>query len=90
MEVPMASLFIKDAETAAMAKELAQRTGMTKTAAVRDAIRARLAQLGSPAKPRTLEDVKRQLSEWRAAHPLPPNPDRRPEKAFFDEMWGER
>ena len=85
----MASLFIKDPMTAALADELARRTGVTKTAAVRDAIQAKLAQLTPPAKARTVEDVKRQLSEWRAAHPLPPPTGLKADKAFFDAMWDE-
>jgi antitoxin VapB len=86
----MASLFIKDPKTAAMASELARRTGATKTAAVRHAIQAALQKLPEQKKARTVEDVKREFSEWRAAHPLVPNPDRKPDKVFFDEMWGER
>jgi antitoxin VapB len=85
----MASLYIKDSETADLVTQTARRTGKTKTAVVREAVAAFAQQLPAPAKPKSVEDVKRQLADWRAAHPLAPNPDRKPDKTFFDTMWGD-
>jgi antitoxin VapB len=81
----MASLYIKDAETAALAAELAKRLGTTKTEAVRTALREKRASFAaeSPA-----PDIVEWLRERRRTHPLPPD-NGTADKAFFDEMWGE-
>jgi len=83
----MASLFIKDSETAALASELAAELGTTKTEVVRDALRRRKAELKLPneKKPDWLEWMR----AYRAEHPLPPPTGLKADKAFFDEMWGE-
>ncbi len=82
----MASLFIKDSETAALATELAAKLGKTKTEVVRDLLRERKAEL---AKPEPQDDIIAKLNAWRAANPLPPPTGLKADKAFFDEMWGE-
>ena len=82
----MASLFIKDAETAELATRVARRRGVTKTQAVRDALLKAEADL--PTQP-----VKQSTADWlrdyRRLHPLPPLTGEKADKAFFDEMWGE-
>ncbi|MEG3087038.1 type II toxin-antitoxin system VapB family antitoxin [Sphingomonas sp. PB4P5] len=82
----MASLFIKDSETAALATEIATRLGTTKTEVVRDLLRRKKAELGD-------EEPKQDFLEWmrqyRRDHPLPPPTGLKADKAFFDEMWGE-
>ncbi|MEQ6898003.1 type II toxin-antitoxin system VapB family antitoxin [Microbacterium sp. KR10-403] len=42
------SLNIKNERTHALVRELAERTGMSQTSAVEDAVRRRLAELGAP------------------------------------------
>ncbi|MDH7972006.1 type II toxin-antitoxin system VapB family antitoxin [Sphingomonas sp. AR_OL41] len=82
----MASLFIKDSETAALATELAAKLGKTKTEVVRDLLRERKAEL---AKLEPQDDIIAKLNAWRAANPLPPPTGLKADKAFFDELWGE-
>ena len=82
----MASLFIKDSETAALATELAAKLGTTKTELVRDLLRQRKAQLKSPEPKR---DFVAWVEEYRRKHPLPPPTGLKADKAFFDELWGE-
>lgn len=84
----MASLFIKDSETAALATELAAKLGKTKTEVVRDLLRERKAEL-SAARPESTDDIIAKLDAWRAANPLPPPTGLKADKAFFDELWGE-
>lgn len=82
----MASLYIKDDETAALAAEVARHFGMTKTEAVRTALREKKATFAhSKEKP----DILEWLRERRRTHPLPDRPGHAADKAFFDEMWGE-
>jgi antitoxin VapB len=82
----MASLFIKDSETAALATELAARLGTTKTELVRDLLRQRKAQLKVP---EAKQDSAAWVEEYRRKHPLPPPTGLKADKAFFDELWGE-
>ena len=63
----MASLFVKDAEANALAEELAARRGITKTAAVKLALRQELAGDGD----RPLSAREKMLEFWKR-HPLPP------------------
>ncbi len=81
----MASLYIKDRETAELAAELARRLGQTKTQVVRDALERRKAELPPPPRVNFLE----WLEEYHRTHPLPPPTGLKADKAFFDEMWGE-
>jgi antitoxin VapB len=82
----MASLFIKDSETAALAAEIAARLGTTKTELVRDLLRRKKAELGDVApKPDFVEWIK----QYRRDHPLPPPTGLKADKAFFDALWGE-
>ncbi|UIJ45875.1 type II toxin-antitoxin system VapB family antitoxin [Sphingomonas cannabina] len=82
----MASLYIKDGETAELASRIARRLGTTKTEAVRRALLKVEAELGpQAAKQSTVE----WLREYRRDHPLPPPTGLKADKAFFDELWGE-
>lgn len=82
----MASLYIRDEETAALAAEVAKQMGTTKTEAVRTALREKKASfVGTDEKPNLLE----WLRERRRTHPLPPETGLKADKAFFDKLWGE-
>lgn len=82
----MASLYIKDEETAALAAEVAKRLGTTKTEAVRTALREKKASFAIAHEG---PDFRTWLRERRRTHPLPPETGLKADKAFFDEMWGE-
>lgn len=82
----MASLFIKDSETAALATELAAKLGKTRTEVVRDLLRERKAALIAQ-EPRP--DFVTWVSEYRRKHPLPPPTGLKADKAFFDWLSGE-
>jgi antitoxin VapB len=81
----MASLYIKDPETAELAARVARRRGVTKTEAVRDALRkaeAQIEDLSSKSREAWLEDYKRRFPALTRAGPAA-------DKAFFDRLWGE-
>lgn len=82
----MASLYIKDEETAALAAEVARRMGTTKTEAVRTALREKKATFAP-------ETHKPDLVAWVKAYhqrnPLPPSDGFTADKAFFDWLSGE-
>lgn len=82
----MASLYIKDEETAALAAEVARRLGTTKTEAVRTALREKKATFAP-------EVHKRDLITWVKAYhqhnPLPPSDGFTADKAFFDWLSGD-
>lgn len=82
----MASLFIKDPETANLVARVARKVGTTKTALVRELAAAREAEIDRSHRRATL---KQRLDAWREANPLPPSTGLEADKAFFDEMWGE-
>lgn len=86
MEALMASLFIKDHDTAEIVRRVARRTGMTHTALVRELASAREAELDrDPA----AKDFDAKLAElYRRFPPTSPTvtPDHKP---FFDGMWGD-
>lgn len=82
----MASLYIKDAETAALVDRVAKRAGMTKTALVKEVVAAREAELdrgGSAMKARD------RLEKFWREHPLPPPTGFVADKAFYDELSGD-
>lgn len=79
----MASLFIKDDETAAMVTRLAKRSGMTKTALVRELVAAREAELDRL--PQRLSARKRLERFWRE-HPLGEPSGLPADKAFYDSL----
>ena len=82
----MASLFIKDAETAALVARVAERSGVTKTALVRELASAREAELDRGDK--RVSSRERLQKFWRE-HPLPPPTGLKADKAFFDELSGD-
>jgi antitoxin VapB len=82
----MASLFIKNNEAAELAAEVAELRGVTKTAAVVDALRKERDALRPPA---AKVDLLKWIEDYRREHPLPPPTGKKADKAFFDELWGE-
>ncbi len=82
----MASLYIKDPETAAAVARVARRLGTSKTQVVRDAIRRVEADLDK-AEPRP--DWRDWIADYRARHPLPDPMGPLMGKADFDALWGE-
>ena len=79
----MASLYIKDNETAELATELAARLGVTKTEVVRDLLRKRKAELAPEAAPLSMRE---RLRAWREAHPLGESTGLETDKAFYDSL----
>jgi antitoxin VapB len=79
----MASLYIKDSETAELATELAARLGVTKTELVRDLLRRRKAEL-APESPAS--SMRERLRAWREAHPLGEATGLEADKAFYDSL----
>ena len=81
----MASLYIKDPQTAALAERVARIRGVTKTQAVRDALDVALLSI----RPR---ESKLDLIDWieqrQRERPLDPT-GRKSDKAFFDALWGD-
>ena len=82
----MASLYIKDPETAAIVARVAERSGMTKTALVRELVEAREAELDRGE--RLMTSRERLKKFWRE-HPLPPPTGLRADKTFYDELSGD-
>lgn len=79
----MASLYIKDAETAEMVARVAKRSGLTKTALVRELVAAREAQLEAEVKPLTLRE---RLEKFWREHPLGEPTGLEADKAFYDSL----
>jgi antitoxin VapB len=82
----MASLFIKDAETAALAGEVARLTGKTKTAVVREALREFRHKLPVQEKK---HDLVQWLADYRRQRPLGKPTGLKADKAFYDWLSGE-
>ncbi len=80
----MASLFVKDSEANALADQLARSRGLTKTAAVKLALRNELDR-AAPARAPLRE---RMLDFWER-HPLPEKMGPVPDKAFYDDLSGD-
>ncbi|MDF0486972.1 type II toxin-antitoxin system VapB family antitoxin [Sphingomonas sp. H39-1-10] len=80
----MASLYIKDAKTAALVTRLAKRSGMTKTALVHALATAREAELDREISRPSVRDVLEQI--W-AEHPgLLESTGLEADKAFYDSL----
>ena len=79
----MASLYIKDNETAELATELAVRLGVTKTEVVRDLLRKRKAELVPEDR---VSSLRERLRAWREAHPLGEPTGLEADKAFYDSL----
>ncbi len=82
----MASLYIKDEETAALAAEVAKRLGTTKTEAVRAALREKKASF---APEHQQPDLVGWVKDYHQRHPLPPSNGFTADKAFYDWLSGE-
>ena len=78
----MASLYIKNSETANLAQEVASLLGMTKTAAVHDALLHRKRELDAE----RAGSIHDRLREWRAAHPMGQPTGLEADKAFYDSL----
>lgn len=82
----MASLYIKDSDTAALVERVAKRSGVTKTALVRELAAAREAELDR-ADPRA--SAREKLDALWREYPFPRATGTKVDKAFYDKMWGE-
>ncbi len=82
----MASLYIKDGETADLAQQVASRLGTIKTDAVRRALHS-LALQETSTIPST--STVQWLLDYRAAHPLPGRERTKADKAFYDSLSDE-
>jgi len=79
----MASLYIKDAQTAELAERVARIRGVTKTQAVKEALEVALHDIRpKESKP----DLMQWIEQRRAERPLRPT-GRKSDKAFFDKLW---
>jgi antitoxin VapB len=79
----MASLYVKDIEANAMAEQLAKRRGMTKTAAVKLALRHELERDAVDNRP-----LREKMLDFWKRHPLPDKLGPVPDKAFYDDLSG--
>lgn len=75
-------LFIKDDTTADLVAQLAKQRGITKQAAVKEAVQAELSRMA-----RTVP-LRDRFTALRASHPLPPATGQVADKAYFDELSG--
>lgn len=76
----MASLYVKDEETNALAARLAQRRGISKTAAVKLALQHELAREDAPV------PLRERMAAWRRANPLGEATGFVADKAFYDSL----
>ncbi len=79
------ALYVKDNEAFSMAQELAKRRGLTKTDAVKLALRHEL-ERDEPVDRRPL--CERMIAFWER-YPLPETLGPVPDQAFFDELSGD-
>lgn len=79
----MASLYIKDPETAALVERVAKRSGKTKTALVRELAAAREAELERIEQRRSSREILEKI--WRD-HPLGEPTGLEADKAFYDSL----
>jgi antitoxin VapB len=84
--VPVASLFIKDHDTADIVRRLARRTGMTQTTLVRELASAR--EVESDRDPAVADFDAKLADLYRRFPPTSPavTPDHKP---LFDALWGD-
>ncbi|AOH82973.1 hypothetical protein AWL63_02235 [Sphingomonas panacis] len=80
----MASLYIKDAETAALVTRLAKRSGVTKTALVHELAAAREAELDAKTPRSSTRDSLEKL--WREHPGLLQKTGLEADKAFYDSL----
>ena len=77
-------LYIKDDTTALLVAELARKRGVSKQDAVRLAVQAELQRMAEAI------PLRERIAAWRKVHPLPPATGEAADKAFFDDLSGER
>ena len=82
----MASLYIKDTDTAERVTRVAKRSGMTKTALVRDMTIAREAEMDRADKVRPRRPAREILEELWRKHPLGEPTGLEADKAFYDSL----
>jgi antitoxin VapB len=80
----MASLYIKDGETNALAEQLAHRDGITKTAAVKQALRHELER--GAVRPPARRSATHILEQFWRDHPLGEPTGLQADKAFYDSL----
>lgn len=78
----MASLYIKNSDTAGLASEVASLLGTSKTAAVHDALIRRKQALDAE-RGMSIHD---RFQAWRAAHPMGEPTGLEADKAFYDSL----
>ncbi|MBN8839519.1 MAG: type II toxin-antitoxin system VapB family antitoxin [Sphingomonadales bacterium] len=78
----MASLYIKDPEANALAEQVARAHGMTKTQAVKLALRRELDRTAT-------KPLRERMADFWRVHPLPAELAPIPDKAFYDELSGD-
>jgi antitoxin VapB len=78
----MASLYIKNQDTADLAREVAALLGTSRTAAVHDALEHRKRALQAERS----GSIYDRLEAWRAAHPLGEPTGLDADKAFYDSL----
>lgn len=83
----MASLYIKDTEANTLAERLAAARGLTKTAAVKLALRHEL-ERDVPALAVDKRPLRERMVDFWAEHSLEPAKGPPADKAFFDELSG--
>lgn len=76
-------LYIKDDATAELVAQLAQKRGVSKQEAVRQAVQAELQRMTAAI------PLRERIAAWRAEHKPPPRTGQVADKAFFDELSGE-
>ena len=82
----MASLYIKDPDTADLVARVAKRDGMTKTALVRELVAAREAELDLRGRQESSWEILQRF--WRD-HPLGEPTGLVADKAFYDDLSGD-
>lgn len=82
----MGALYIKDEETADLVRKVAERSGVTNTALIRELVSAREAELERGLGTLT---AREKLEKFWREHPLPPPTGLKADKAFYDELSGD-
>lgn len=85
----MASLFIKDGQTADQVRAMAQQLRTTQTDVVRRGVQALKREVAEKQASDRAATFTERLDAWRRDNPLPPPTGRVADKAFFDRLWGE-
>ena len=77
-------LYIKDDATAELVAQLAKKCNISKQDAVRLAVQAELKRIAEAI------PLRERIAAWRREHPMPPPTGQKADKAFFDDLSGER